>query len=140
MKRKFTLILFAGLLLINIRFVSATEIALEQTWIPEGNFSILLYKPVRSELPLKDKSGVTIIAYTYQSYFPAFDVSYSAAFTDWTVLKEFYIKKRGRPLTSISEDLDIAVRGMKIETEKRLQMDVNLLESREKKYENPSLP
>lgn len=136
MKRRITLIVFAILLLINVRSASATEIALEPTWIPEGNFSILLHKPVRSELPLRDKSAVTIIAYSYQSYFSAFDVSYAAGFTDWTPSKEFYIKKKGYPLTSISEDLDISVRGMKVMTEKRLQMDVNLLESREKKYEN----
>jgi hypothetical protein len=136
MKKEITLIVFTVLLLINIRFVCATEIALEPTKIPEGNFSILLYKPVRSELPLRNKSaGFTIITYSYQSYFPAFDVSYAAGFTDWTPSKEFEIKKYGYPLTPISEDLETSVQGVKAMTEKRLQMDVNLLESREKKYE-----
>jgi len=49
MKKIITLIVFAVLLAINIRVVSSTNIALELTKIPEGNFSILLYKPVRSE-------------------------------------------------------------------------------------------
>ena len=86
------------IVVVNVRFVSATEIALEPTKIPEGNFSILLYKPVRSELPLRDEfAGFTIVEYSYQSYFPAFDVSYSAGFTDWTPSKEFEINKYGFP-------------------------------------------
>lgn len=137
MKKIIILIVFAVLLVVNVRFVSATEIALEPTKIPEGNFSILLYKPVRSELPLRDESaGFTITTFSYQSYFPAFDVSYSAGFTDWTPSKEFEIKKYGFPLSPISEDLDTSIQGVKVMTEKRLQMNVNLLESREKKYEN----
>jgi hypothetical protein len=136
MKTKFALMAFIAFFLINVQFVYATEIAIEPTRISEGNFSILLYKPVRSEIPLRDKSaGYTIITYSYQSYFPAFDVSYAAGFTDWTPLKEFEIKKYGHPLTPISEDLDTSVQGVKVMTEKRLQMNVNLLESREKKYE-----
>lgn len=136
MKLKITIILFAILLVTNVRFVHATEIALEPNRIPEGNFSILLYKPIRSELPLKDESaGFTIVEYSYQTYFKAFDVSYSAGFTDWTPSKQFEIKKYGAPLSPISEDLKTSVQGVKAMTEKRLQMRLNLLDSHEIKYE-----
>ena len=127
---------FVGLFLINVQFVRATEIALEPTRIPEGNFSILLYKPQRSELPIREKSsGITIITYSYQSYFSAFDVSYAAGFTDWTASKKNEIMKYGVPLMPVAEDLDTSVQGVKVMTEKRLQLPVRLLAIREKTYE-----
>jgi len=137
-KLLFSLVLIAAtLLMVNASSVSATEIALEQTKIPEGNFSILLYKPVRSELPLRDESaGFIITTYSYQSYFPSFDVSYSAGFTDWTTSKEFEKNKYGFTLSDISEDLDTSTQGVKYLTEKRLQVNVNLKEKTEIKYEN----
>ncbi len=136
MNIKFALMVFVGLFLINVQFVRATEIALEPTRIPEGNFSILLYKPQRSELPIREKSsGITIITYSYQSYFSAFDVSYAAGFTDWTASKKNEIMKYGVPLMPVAEDLDTSVQGVKVMTEKRLQLPVRLLAIREKTYE-----
>ncbi|MDR1662321.1 MAG: hypothetical protein LBR95_07855 [Azoarcus sp.] len=117
--------------------VCATEIALEPTKIPEGNFSILLYKPQRTELPLRERdSGVTVVTYSYQSYFAAFDVSYVAGFTDWTVSKQYEIKKYGKPLMPPSFDLDTSVQGVKVMTGQRLQLPVRLVDSREKKYKS----
>lgn len=115
----------------------ATEIALEPTKIPEGNFSILLYKPQRTELPLRERdSGITVVTYSYQSYFAAFDVSYVAGFTDWTASKQYEIKKYGKPLMSPSFGLDTSVQGIKVMTEQRLRLPVRLMASREKTYKS----
>lgn len=136
-KLLFSFIALVILFVVNAASVSATEIALEQTNIPEGNFSILLYKPVRTELPLRDESaGFSITTYSYQSYFQAFDVSYSAGFTDWTASKEFEKNKYGFTLSDTSEDLETSIQGVKHLTEKRLQVNVNLIEKTEIKYKN----
>lgn len=117
--------------------VYATEIALEPTRIPEGKFSILLYKPKRTELPLREReSGITVVTYSYQSYFSAFDVSYVAGFTDWTASKQYETKKYGSPLMPTSFDLDTSIKGVKVMTEQSLRVPVRLLSSHEMTYES----
>jgi hypothetical protein len=113
----------------------ASELPLEQTHIKEGSFSILMHKPQRTERSLRDESrGITITTYSYQSYIPSFDISYTAGFTDWTVSKNYEIKEYGYPLSSVAGDLDTSVHGVKIMTEKGLRVPVHLLASQEITY------
>jgi hypothetical protein len=110
-------------LFITQQTVYSTEIGLVPTSIPEGNYSILLYKPQRTETPLKnEKLGYTITPITYSSYIKSFDVLYESNFTDWTVSKEYEIKKFGSPLESISSDLETSIDGIQYTYEKRLQV------------------
>jgi len=133
--RKIFILFAIAFIVVNYRTASATEIYLERTRIPEGNFSILLYKPVRTELPLRDESADFIITtYSYQSYFKEFDVSYTAGFTDWTPSKEYEINKYGSVLSDNEKDLETSIQGIKYMTEKRLQIDVNLIEKNEIRY------
>lgn len=127
-------ILMLGL---NYKDVSATEIALEQTRIPEGNFSILLYNPSRSETPLRnEKAGYTITTYSYQSYFKGFDVSYSASYSDWTFAKQYEIGKYGIEFSDINEDLEYTVSTAKYFIEKQLKASVTIVRNNTIKYLN----
>ena len=115
----------------------AIEIALETTKIPEGNFSILLYKPQRTELPIRENdSGITNVSYTYQSYFQPLDVSYVAGYTDWTASKQYEIKKYGSPVMGVIDDFNTAIEGVIYITQKMLGVKVRLISRHNIKYES----
>jgi hypothetical protein len=131
------LIVILGLFQATVQYVYAVEIALEPTWMPEGNFSVLLYNPQRHELPIREEdSGITLTTYSYRTYFPGVDVSYEADFLDWTESKEYEIKKFGFIVTDSAAAIDSSVLGAKTTLEQQLQVPIHIVYSQEKAYKN----
>jgi hypothetical protein len=96
----------------------ATQISLNKYFIPEGNFSVLLFEPQRVVTPLENDL-VKITEYSYQSYFQAFDILYTANYVDWTEMKASQKRKYGITFQGVQEDLNDSVEGLKYIIEKR---------------------
>ena len=120
------------LLIISI-FITQTafglvKIGLDRYFIPEGNFSVLLFEPKKVVTPTENRIG-RVTAYSYQSYFPAFDVFYSAQYTDWSEYK-----KKLRFSTNTDEMFKTSIDGLMYTWQYRLNTKVSIGYKKEINY------
>lgn len=107
--RKLFLVLLA--LTPSVATIAMPQIALEKTYIKEGNFSVLLYHPEKIVTPIEN-TLYKVTDYSYMSYFKSFDIAYTVSYSDWRQAKNAILKKHGVAFTTTAEDLKTTVDGM----------------------------
>lgn len=100
-----------AIFLMTIESNAFSRIALNKTFIKEGNFYVLLFEPQKIVTPIENKhSRITDVSYL--SYFQAFDIAYTASYSDWKAAKTREKRKYGFALSTIDQDLNTTVDGM----------------------------
>lgn len=126
----FCLMLF---LILPIESEAFSRIALNKTFITEGNFYVLLYNPQRLVTPIENKYS-KVTDYSYMSYFQSFDIAYTASYSDWKAVKQREREKYGFTLSTVEQDLKTTVDGMFYSLKQRIGNTVKINWIKDIKY------
>lgn len=119
----------------NVDSAFSNEINLKPTKISEGNYTILLFEPKRSEFIIPDNyRNVTVTTYNYNSYFQRLDILYESSCTDWYPSREIQRKYDGNTNYFDTLMIESSTGNVQKMLSERLGVKAEILSKREIKY------